>query len=88
MWKEKYEILIKEIAEQPKGTFDYITVDYIPEVLNKCYIVEGDMTFNMRLPDEATEDDYKEFIEYLCDYTGEDLDFYFPKTLRNFKKGN
>lgn len=86
-WKEKYKILIEEIAKKPFGTFPIYDLPYRPDFFNKCFIVGGEKTFNFRLNSKlATEQDYKDFCEYLCDRTGQELGFFFVDNIQKFNQ--
>lgn len=87
MWKDKYKVLVEEIAKKPEGSFSIYDLPERPSFLDKSYTVPGDMTYNVRLNERvATEEDYKAYCEYLCDYTGQDLSFYFIDIQQGFSK--
>ena len=90
--KEKYELVVKHFAQQPVGSFTIYEVDYIPNFIQdktKSKLVEGDYVFNYVLTDKATEQDYKDYIDYVLTYTGQDLSYYIiddSKRFSNFSK--
>ena len=85
-WKNKYHYLIKEIAEKPLGEFPAVYVIDEKGILAKCEVIEGLGSFNFRLPDNSGEQDYKNFCEYLCERTNQNINDYFSTKFTNFKK--
>lgn len=91
-WKEIYRTTVKVLCEQPIEDFDtFITLEE-PEIVKdgKVYFEEGHEgeLSSMRLHEEiATDDDYKEFCEYMYNYVGDDLYNYLDKSeIRVFGK--
>lgn len=86
-WKQKYAILIKEIAERPLGEFPLVFIIDEKRILSKCDITDSVQTFNFRLPKNSSEQDYQDFCEYLLEYTNQDYNLYFKKSeFSNFGK--
>ena len=83
-WKEIYHTTVKVLCEKPIEEFDtFINLEQ-PEFVKdgKAYFEEGheNELSSMRLHEEvATDDDYKEFCEYMYNYIGDDLYNYIDK---------
>jgi len=81
-WKEKYEILVKEIAEKPIKDFNIFEPAERPDVFDKIVYVGTDKgvdesVFNGKLPEDSSEEDYKLYCEFLTDYVGYELSYFF-----------
>lgn len=86
IWKQKYIILIKEIAEKPLGEFPSVFIIDEKGILSKCNVIDSIQTFNFRLPKNSSEQDYQDFCEYLLGYTNQDYNLYFKELkFSNFK---
>ena len=76
--REKYDLVVKYFALAPAGSFPIFDVELPPfmEDDSKTKYVEGDYVFNYVLTDKATDKDRADYVDYIMDYTGQDLDLY------------
>lgn len=80
-WKEIYERTLKNICEADEETFETIVEieepDYSVELVENPNAKENSL-YSFKLDDNATEEDYKKFVEYIYGYIGEDINDYIP----------
>ena len=81
-WKERYNILVEEIAQKPINEFNIFEPEKKPVIFDKIIYLDADKgtdesVFNGRLPEESSEEDYKLYCEFITDYVGQDLSYYF-----------
>lgn len=77
-WKEQYERTLKNICEADIKEFadaPIIEVDYPKSSTKWVHNENADVNafFSFKLGDDATEADYKEFVEYVYERLGEDI---------------
>lgn len=81
-WKEIYEKTLKNICEQSIDEFETIVEieqpEFSAELVNNPN-AKDDALYSFKLDDNATEEDYKKFVEYVYGYIGEDINDYLPK---------
>jgi hypothetical protein len=78
-WKEIYEKTLKNICEDNASNYDEIVEQEKPEFTVDLVFNENandDALFKYKLDDNATEEDYKKFVEYIYTYIGEDVNDY------------
>lgn len=81
-WKEIYEDTIKKICEADANIFDNIVEIEKPNF--SAYLIFNENSnenalFRYKLNENATEEDYKKFVEYIYNYIGEDINDFLPK---------
>ena len=72
-YKQKYKLLLENVAKAPYGTFPTYFVKVKPAFLedsSKYRMIEGDYMLNIELTEKAEEDDYLDYIEFLYQFTG------------------
>ena len=87
-WKEIYEKTLRNICEENENYFNNIVELERPEFqvdLIKNPNAKGNSLFALMLDNNATDEDYKKFVEYIYGYIGEDINDYIndeenPKT--------
>ena len=87
-WKEIYEKTLRNICEENENYFNNIVELERPEFqgdLIKNPNAKGNSLFVLMLDNNATDEDYKKFVEYIYGYIGEDINDYInneenPKT--------
>lgn len=80
-WKELYERTLKNICEEDESYFNNIVELERPEFssdLIKNPNANENALFTLMLDDNATDEDYKLFVEYIYGYIGEDLKDFIP----------
>ncbi len=78
-WKEIYEKTLRDICEEDESYFNNIVELERPEFqgdLIKNPNAKENSLFALMLDDNATEEDYKKFVEYIYGYIGEDINDY------------
>jgi hypothetical protein len=78
-WKEIYEKTLRDICEEDENFFDNIVELERPEFqgdLIKNPNAKENSLFALMLDDNATDEDYKKFVEYIYGYIGEDINDY------------
>ena len=87
--KEKYENVIKNIVRKPLGTFAIVDGILPPEILfEKDKTVETSFTntFSIELNYKATENDMKDYIDYILKYTNQyNVDFDSDNDFENWE---
>jgi hypothetical protein len=86
--KEKYEFVLKNIAQMPSGLLEINELDYFPKYMgdtSKYEVSDKDIYYNISLTDKATDSDYEEYVKYLLAYAGLDESEVF-KQFTNFGK--
>lgn len=81
-WKEIYEDTIKKICESDANIFDNIVEIEKPDFSADLIFNENsneNALFRYKLDENATEEDYKKFVEYIYNYIGEDINVFLPK---------
>ena len=75
-WKNIYEETLKNICEADSNDFDVIVEverpDFTSELVENENASENAL-FSFKLDENATEEDYKKFVEYIYNYIGEDI---------------
>ena len=87
-WKEIYEKTLRDICEEDENYFNNIVELERPEFqgdLIKNPNAKENSLFALMLDDNATDEDYQKFVEYIYGYIGEDINDYLnneetPKT--------
>lgn len=90
--REIYKLVLETISKEQVGSFTIYEVLDIPSFLNdksKYRELEGNYIFPYELTEKATEKDYDDYINYVLNYTGQDLSNYIldKKEFKNFRKG-
>lgn len=78
-WKEIYEKTLRDICEEDENYFNNIVELERPEFqgdLIKNPNAKENSLFALMLDDNATDEDYKRFVEYIYGYIGEDINDY------------
>lgn len=78
-WKEIYEKTLRDICEEDENYFNNIVELERPEFqgdLIKNPNAKENSLFALMLDDNATDEDYKKFVEYIYGYIGEDINDY------------
>lgn len=78
-WKEIYEKTLRNICEENENYFNNIVELERPEFqvdLIKNPNAKENSLFALMLDDNATDEDYKKFVEYIYGYIGEDINDY------------
>ena len=78
-WKEIYEKTLRNICEENENYFNNIVELERPEFqgdLIKNPNAKGNSLFALMLDNNATDEDYKKFVEYIYGYIGEDINDY------------
>lgn len=81
-WKEIYENTLKKICEADSNIFDNIVEIERPEFtvdLIENPNANENSLYSFKLNENATENDYKDFVEYIYGYIGEDINDFLPK---------
>ena len=83
-WEQIYDITVKTLCEKPIEDFDMFITLEMPDFMEKGigYFEEGheDQLSSMRLHKELAKDkDYKEFVEYMYNYIGDDIHNYIDE---------
>lgn len=82
MWKELYEKTLKNICETDANEFEEIIEQERPEFsvdLIENPNANDNSLFKFKLDDNASEEDYKKFVEYVYNYVGQDVNDYLPQ---------
>lgn len=81
-WKEIYTKTLKNICEADANIFDNIVEierpNFVANLIENPNANDNSL-FKLKLDDNATEEDYKNFVEYVYGYIGEDVNDYLPK---------
>lgn len=81
-WKKIYEKTLKDLCEESIDEFDSIVEIEEPEftvdLIDNPNANENSL-YSFKLDDKATEEDYKNFVEYIYGYIGEDINDFLPK---------
>lgn len=90
-YKELYKMLLENLCIKSKTEFDIIVEQPMPKFIDKLVpnkTAPYGCLFSKKLDEEiATEEDYKEFCEYIYAYIGMDLDSMLGKEkFGNFAK--
>lgn len=90
MWKELYEKTLKNICEADANEFEEIIEQERPEF--SVDLIENpnaneNSLFKFKLDDNATEEDYKKFVEYVYNYVGQDVNDYLPQEQNENQEG-
>lgn len=83
-WKEIYEKTLRDICEEDESYFNNIVELERPEFqgdLIKNPNAKENSLFALMLDDNATDEDYKRFVEYIYGYIGEDINDYLPNEM-------
>ena len=80
-WEKIYERTLKNICEADEETFETIVEieepDYSVELVENPNAKENSL-YSFKLDNNATEEDFKKFVEYIYGYIGEDINDYIP----------
>ena len=83
-WKAIYEKTLKNLCEADEKEFGNIVEieepDYTVELVENPNAKENSL-YSFKLDDEATDEDYKNFVEYIYGYIGEDINDYLPNEM-------
>lgn len=83
-WKAIYEKTLKNLCEADEKEFGNIVEieepDYSVELVENPNAKENSL-YAFKLDDNATEEDYKKFVEYIYGYIGEDINDYLPNEM-------
>lgn len=88
-YKKMYEETLKNICEQDSYLFDNIVEQEQPIFANKLIPNEKGNLYRFKLNEEiATEEDYKNFCEYIYNYVGLDINDFIEnqKSFKSFAK--
>lgn len=90
-WKEIYENTLKKICEADSSDFYEIVEIERPEFSSELVKNENateNSLFTFKLDDNATEEDYKNFVTYIYGYIGEDINDYIVSVEEETTKPN